>query len=98
MGIIASIRPPVPVAETPTPTEVKARPGGMSPADVAAPVAQTLQAQALQQPAGAEATTGRHLMQARMSADTTAAAAAEAARDAYIKASIAAGLSPLPLP
>jgi hypothetical protein len=33
-----------------------------------------------------------------MTTENDAAAAAEAARDAYIKASIAAGISPLPLP
>ena len=37
------------------------------------------------------------LLEARMTAETSAAVAAEAARDAYIKASIAAGINPLPL-
>jgi hypothetical protein len=38
------------------------------------------------------------LLTAGLGHKTSAAAAAEAARTAYIKASIAAGISPLPLP
>jgi hypothetical protein len=38
------------------------------------------------------------LMTARQTPETSAAAAAEAARAAYIKASIAAGINPLPVP
>jgi hypothetical protein len=98
MGIFTSIRPALPVADKPERTAVEARQPGMSPTEVAAPVAATLQAQALKHPMGAGASTGPQLMQARMTADTPAAAAAEVARDAYIKASIAAGINPLPLP
>lgn len=39
-----------------------------------------------------------HLLAARDTLETSAAATAEAARAAYIQASIAAGISPLPMP
>lgn len=96
MGMITSIRAPVPVAELPTPAAVEPRPQGALGA--AAPVVAPDLPQAVQQVAMKSAANDPQLMAARMTAETSAAAAAEAARDAYIKASIAAGINPLPVP
>lgn len=97
MGIITSIRAPVPVAETPAPAAVEPRPQGTANDGAAAPVAASLMAQAVQQMQPKSAASDAQLLEARMTAETSATVAAEAARDAYIKASIAAGINPLPL-
>lgn len=96
MGMITSIRPALPVAEAPAPSAVQPRPQGL--VGTASPVESTLLEQAVQHIAPKPATADPQLMTARASAEYNATAAAEAARRAYIKASIAAGVSPLPLP
>jgi hypothetical protein len=97
--MISSIRATLPLAESPpAPALAEPRASGVHPSGVAAPVSPTLHAQAVQQAPPKAMAEERLLMEARMTSETSAAAAAEAARDAYIKASIAAGISPLPLP
>ena len=94
MGIITSIRAPVPVAEVPTPPAPPSRLQGANGAT--APVAATALEHAVQQVPPKSAATDPRVMMAWASAE--ASAAAESARQAYIKASVAAGVSPLPLP
>ncbi len=69
-------------------------------AQSARPVAQTLRHEAVHQPAGTAAQVAVELAERGQDKHpaSEARAAAQAAKDAYIKASIAAGLSPLPLP
>lgn len=96
MGMISSIRAPLPVAEAPMTPASTSRPQG--PAGATAPVAATALEQAVQQVAPKSATNDPDFMAARADVKDSAAAAVEAARQAYIKASIAAGVNPLPLP
>jgi hypothetical protein len=96
MGTITSIRAPVPIAETSLPPLAEPRRAGIASAGAAAVAAPVL-AQAVQQAPSKPLTSDPQLLTARTTAETSAAEAAEAARAAYIKASIAAGLSPLPL-
>lgn len=96
MGMITSIRTHLPMAEVPTPTVTEPRPQRISGA--AAPFAAPALAQAVLQVGPKSAAKDPQLIVARLIVETSAAAAAEAARDAYIKASIAAGINPLPLP
>ena len=88
---------PVPAAQL-QPTE--ARITSALAADSARPLADTQRRDAVQQPSGmmaqAAVELGERDRDHHPAAD--ARAAALAARDAYIKASIAAGMSPLPLP
>ncbi len=97
MVMITSIRAPLPVAEAPIPAVAEPRPRGSHSGGAAGPVTAPMRSDAVTQAArtaGGEA----QLMTAGMTPEPDAAAAAEAARTAYIKASIAAGISPLPLP
>ncbi|MFN3577674.1 MAG: hypothetical protein ACK4TJ_11935 [Tabrizicola sp.] len=97
MGLITSIRAPLPVAEAPLHPSVLPRPDRSHAAHGTTAVAAPMMAGAVTQaPAGQGA--DPQLLLSRAAAESSAAAAAEAARDAYIKASIAAGISPLPLP
>jgi hypothetical protein len=96
MGMITSIRAALPVADTsvsaPAPRAVQ------GVATVAAvPVADTTMKQAVQQVPTKSASLDPRLLDAGLTAETSAAQAAEDARQAYIRASIAAGISPLPL-
>lgn len=99
MGIMTVSRSEVPgpaAAPLPAPAPVVPAPT----AGTSAPVAAPLRKDAVRQADSTLASLGMHLAEAG-GADHPAAAAraaAEAARDAYIKASIAAGISPLPLP
>lgn len=68
-------------------------------AKTARPVTATMRKDAVQQPAGMAAQVAVELADRDQSHPAAAARqAADAAREAYIRASIAAGLSPLPLP
>lgn len=97
--MISSVRAQLPLAESPLPPgSYEPRPGGQYPTGTAAPVSGTLQAGAVQQSPPKLDAGNRQLIEARMATENEAAAVAEAARNAYIKASIAAGMSPLPLP
>lgn len=97
MGIITSIRAPVPVAD-----QIGAAPAQAGPARVtsqaAGPVGQPVLAQAVQQTSAPTGPGAPQLLPVRTTVETSAAAAAEAARAAYIRASIAAGINPLPVP
>lgn len=97
MVMITSIRAPLPVAEAPLHPSAQPRPDrsqvGQGTAAVAAPL---MAGSVTQTPAGQG--TDPQILLSRASDDSRAVAAAEAARDAYIKASLAAGISPLPLP
>ena len=97
MGMITSIRAPFPVAETPMAPAPEQRPPGLSVPGASCPVTATQLPHAVQQMAPKPAANDPELLEARMTAEPSAAVAAEAARDAYIKASIAAGINPLPL-
>ena len=97
MGMMTSIRAPLPVAEAPPAPVAEPRPRGNPPGGAAAPVAAPMRADAVVQVAQTSATEAQ-MRAAPQVPETSAAAAAEAARAAYIKASIAAGISPLPLP
>jgi hypothetical protein len=97
MATISSIPAPLPVAETPQ-RPVEARGAQVLQRDVAAPVARTDQSAAVQQAAAKPGAGNAALLTACATAETSALAAAEAAREAYIRASIAAGINLLPLP
>ena len=99
MGIMSAVRSQVPVPALPPPPA--------SPASERAPAAQTISAvsqpdrpQAVQQPETTSGAIGVQLAAVDEGKEPVVAArvAAEAARDAYIRASIAAGVNPLPLP
>lgn len=97
MSMIPGIRAPQPVAEVPQASRPEPRaPSSVAASSVQATVASVLP-QAVQQPAPRPTAIDPQLMTARTTVETNAAEAAEAARVAYIKASIAAGISPLPL-
>lgn len=96
MGMITSIRAPFPVAEIPLPPAIAPRLLGGTGAG--APIAATLLDQAVQHVAAKPASANPQFIAAQASVEHSATAAAEAARMAYIKASFAAGISPLPLP
>ncbi len=97
MGMISSIRAPLPATEGPAHALAEPRVQGLTAVRGAAPVATPVLEQAVQQAAPKPAANDPQLLDARMTVETSAAAAAEAARAAYIKASIAAGINPLPL-
>jgi hypothetical protein len=78
------------------PAQAPARPMGEAAGSVA-PVAATALVGAVQQGRMKTGLGDAQLLAARMTAESSAAQAAEAAREAYIKASIAAGINPLPL-
>jgi hypothetical protein len=99
MELISAVRSLMPVPETVSPTpplDQRAdlrRPQGAQP-----PVANTGLADALQQVIARPSTIGPMLIGDGDQLQVSATATAEAARAAYIKASIAAGINPLPLP
>lgn len=99
MDLISAVRSQMPVQHPPAQPPADR---GVSPVapESARPVAETLRRDAVRAPGG---TAGQVSVQlADRGADhhpaADARAAALAAREAYIKASIAAGISPLPLP
>ena len=99
MSMITAVRTQgqVPASASPTRHEQSVR----SPVvEAASPVAETQVKDAPGQPAATAATVTARLAERNESHHPAAEAriAAEAAREAYIKASIAAGVSPLPLP
>ena len=96
MVMITSVRAPFPVAEVSAPPATASRSQGVTAS--MPPVAMTVREQAVQQATLKPAAAPPQFMAAQISVEDSAAVAAEAARKAYIKASIAAGISPLPLP
>lgn len=98
MGIMSAVRSqvPVPAMQPITGTATERAAMGQS----VAAVAQPQHPEALRQPDSAAAAIGVQLAERDEDHDPVAAAriAAEAARDAYIRASVAAGVNPLPLP
>lgn len=97
MGLITAVRSQMPVAVAPTVPEPAAR---APVAETARPVTETERQDASQQSAASAALVATRLAERDESDHPAAEArlAANAAREAYIKASIAAGVSPLPLP
>lgn len=104
MGLIPAIRtqPPQGDGVQPTSGPVDLRASSRLPqgpaAPVSLPVAAPLLLDAVPQPAAKPPMTEGQFLAARDAAEVTSEAKTEAARAAYIKASIAAGISPLPLP
>ncbi|AZL57485.1 hypothetical protein EI545_00680 [Tabrizicola piscis] len=99
MGPITSIRAQMPVTDpAPSPALADQRNDQRQPRDGIAPVSKTTLPDAPQQVPAKPAAANPHLLAARDMAEAKAAATAEAARAAYIRASIEAGISPLPLP
>jgi hypothetical protein len=97
MAMITSIRVPAPVAEAASQlSKPIPRPSGADQGSIA-PVAATALVGAVQQGPVMSGTGDPQLLAARTTVETSAAAAAEAAKAAYIRASIAAGINPLPL-
>ena len=96
MGMITSVRAPMPVAELPM-LPVTAS-GPQARTDSAPPVTATMLELAVQHGTPKPAAAYPQFMVPQANVEDSATVAAEAARKAYIKASIAAGISPLPLP
>ncbi|MDP3195736.1 hypothetical protein [Tabrizicola sp.] len=100
MDLVSSIRSLTPVLPSVS-QQVPDRATSVAAAQSARPVTDTLRREAVHQPAGLAAQIAVDLAERdedHHPAAEARAVAAQAARDAYIKASIAAGLSPLPLP
>lgn len=97
MGMITSIRAPVPIAEASRPAALEELSTGALASGVGGPVSATVMVQAVKQMLPKPDSNHPQILAVRMTAETSAAVAAEAARDAYIKASIAAGINPFPL-
>lgn len=99
MDLISAIRSQQPV-QLPAAQQAPDRPVSAAAAASSKPVAETIHRQAPQPPASAGAQVSIRLADRDDDRHPAAEAraAAQAARDAYIKASIAAGVSPLPLP
>lgn len=98
MVMITSVRAPLPAAEVPLPPAADARPAARPATGETAAVAAPQMAQAVQQVPPKSGTADRQFLDARSGPETSATQAAEAARAAYIQASIAAGINPLPVP
>lgn len=99
MDSVSAIRSqlPVPAAQAqPAPDRVT----GIAAAQSVRPVAAPMRAEAVTPPSGMAAQVAVELAERDRDRHPAveARAAAQAARDAYIRASIAAGVSPLPLP
>jgi len=95
MAMITSVRAPLPVAEVPRqphPAEAQVLPGAKPGAGI--PVAAPLHADGVHKFLEKSRSEDLPFHVAQVSAVATAAAA----KDAYIRARIAAGLNPLPLP
>ena len=95
VAMITNVRAPIRLTEVPRPprlAELQAKPGAKP--GVAAPVAPSLRVGAVVQIQDKPASNDLPIPSAQISA----AAATDAAKEAYIRASIAAGLNPLPLP
>ena len=97
MVMITSVRAPLPAAEIPATPVADARHASKPPVGESAAVAATQMAQAVQQVPPKSGTSDRQFLDARTDTETSATQAAEAARAAYIRASIAAGINPLPM-
>lgn len=97
MVMITSVRAPLPVAELPVQPVADTRQAGKPAVGASAAVAAPQLAQAVQQVPQMAGATDRQVLDARTNTETSATQAAEAARAAYIRASIAAGINPLPL-
>lgn len=99
MDPVTTVRSQVPQPASPLPPALD-RLTSAPAATSAPPVTQTMRRDAVQHPAGTTASLPSMLLE-RDESDHPAVEAREAAaaaRKAYIKASIAAGISPLPLP
>lgn len=99
MDLVSAIRTQLP-AQSLTPQPAPDRPASPFAAQSVRPVGEPLRRDAVHQPSGLAAQVAVDLAERDEDRHPAAEAraAADAARDAYIKASIAAGISPLPLP
>lgn len=98
MGMITSVRAPLPIGELPRQRDL-AVPDRTPRADRGTAAVTGTEQPVAQHPAlGVTAGSESARLSLRNTTETIAADAAEAARKAYIKASLAAGLNPLPLP
>lgn len=97
MVMITSVRAPLPAAELPVTSVADARHAGKPQVGESAAVAAPQMTQAVQQVPPKLGTSDRQFLDARTDTETSATQAAEAARAAYIRASIAAGINPLPM-
>lgn len=99
MDLISAIRSQLPVQQPPAQPPADRGASAVAPESVR-PVADTLRRDAVHAPGGTAAQVSVQLADrdAQHHPAADARAAAQAAREAYIKASIAAGISPLPLP
>jgi hypothetical protein len=99
MDLISAVRSQQPAQQV-SPQPPSERAVSVPAAESTRPVTQTIRRDAVHSPSGTAAQVSVHLAERDEAQHpaTDARAAAMAARDAYIKASIAAGLSPLPLP
>jgi hypothetical protein len=98
MGLITAVRSQMPVVPGPAPQPPEATSRQL--VETAAPVSEPQRKNAVPQPGVAAAAVTARLAERDESDHPVPEAriAAEAAREAYIRASIAAGVSPLPLP
>ncbi len=97
MVMITSVRAPLPAAELPQTSVADARHAGRPAVGESAAVAAPQMSQAVQQVPPKAGASDRQFLDARTDTETSATQAAEAARAAYIRASIAAGINPLPM-
>ena len=99
MDLVTAVRLQVPQPASPS-QPVAERLTSAPAAQTAQPVTETMRSDAVRQPAMTVGSIATHLAERDDSTHpaSEAHAAANAAREAYIKASIAAGVSPLPLP
>jgi hypothetical protein len=98
MTLITSIRGPLAAPDHAPSPSAEPRRSARAPSGTSAPVAVPDLVQALRQPNRTASAAPPQFLTAPTTVETSAAEAAEAARAAYILASIAAGISPLPLP
>jgi hypothetical protein len=99
LGLITSFRAPLPATDPATQTAANdPRADQRQPQGRIAPVSEPILRDA-PQPVPAKATTvDANFLAARDTTEAAMAATAEAARAAYIRASFAAGINPMPLP
>ena len=99
MGPITSFRAPLPAVDAATPTAANdPRADQRQPQGRIAPVSEPILRDAPQAVPAKPAAVDPNLLAARDTTEAAVTATAEAARAAYIRASLAAGINPLPLP
>jgi hypothetical protein len=98
MGLITSIRAPLPATDTAAqPAQTAPRADMRQPLGRTTPVSEPILRDAPQPIPAKPMAVDANLLAARDTAEAAMTATAEAARAAYIRASVAAGINPLPL-